>query len=1118
MVSQTLQLIISVSGGGGATQQLNQINSAAQSANRSLHGMNDTLRFMRNALVGISFVRAFEGIASAVNMFQQMENKLRLVTNSTQEAKDAQVTLARAAIETRQSYESTATVFAGIARSTKALGLDYGQILKLTKEWNQSVVVSGVDQNQARNALKDFIEELNIGVIQGRQLRALLMQNPEFLRLMAEGMSKVGKASDPWFSAVRKATEGGKQLSGSALFEINKAHPGSITSQQAVQAALLGADEEAKKFNTTTTTIGQSFENLKTKAIFFFSTLTEKAGALDWLQNQLNWIGDHLDIVTELAAAFASLLVLNTVTGALRTFGGTLGSVFGFATQSILNMWAVLGRIVALLGFITGGFSLVGIAAVAVGALIIAAFWTPIQQAFSGLNTWAQKAGGWFNVLIDIIAIVGATVQTVFDGIRIGFDAVAGWVTTHFGPVLGAIRWVLEQVGSLISKVGQAGWDALPDSVKNTLGGAASSVSSDFMSHYKSNQGSLQSLAARAKAELASMSVGGAGPGLDLTKRPPGSGNEGVIDAQKAAATAQQLAAAQKELASLLGQFGGPADKYLADLANMHAIITKLTTATKTHAAAMSQQQVAAQFAAAGFKDYDTASGTSASFSNAMIRSVMGLKNTDIDLANAEKVAAQAIKQKAISVQEAEEYVRKATVANQLYKLSLYKGTPQEAQAGAMAGLITGQAGKQSDFDRAATYAETLAKTSGAASEYQIKLTVLNTALANGVINQGEFNKQLMDAQIALAKTGTDAASGFTAGLLEAQKTAQDVAAQISSTMTKLSTDITDSLVDAMEGKRIDIRKMATDMGNQFLHAFVNQNVTGPLMGLLGPNGPAGNMAATALGIPFGSLFGGGSGGSKPGSSPTTPLWVKDANNPLGSMTGLGAGTGGPVPGSVEGGGGGGLFGGGGFMGLGNLFGGGSNAGGYGSGGGNPLFAGAGGGTLSAVKSGGGMLDSIFGPTGLFGGNGALMGTQGLFGSQGFFANLFQGNISQALGATTDSTGMFSAAGAFGSQGMFGSAISGLGDILGFANGGEFLVGGAGGTDSQLVAFRATPNETVSIRRPGQGEQPLDRKGDVHLHLHGVTDADSFKRSSTQVQAGLLSASARQSRRSGKRM
>jgi hypothetical protein len=41
---------------------------------------------------------------------------------------------------------------------------------------------------------------------------------------------------------------------------------------------------------------------------------------------------------------------------------------------------------------------------------------------------------------------------------------------------------------------------------------------------------------------------------------------------------------------------------------------------------------------------------------------------------------------------------------------------------------------------------------------------------------------------------------------------------------------------------------------------------------------------------------------------------------------------------------------------------------------------------------------------------------------------------------------------------------------MGFANGGSFQVGGAGGVDSQLVAFKASPNERVSITKPGQSD------------------------------------------------
>jgi hypothetical protein len=57
--------------------------------------------------------------------------------------------------------------------------------------------------------------------------------------------------------------------------------------------------------------------------------------------------------------------------------------------------------------------------------------------------------------------------------------------------------------------------------------------------------------------------------------------------------------------------------------------------------------------------------------------------------------------------------------------------------------------------------------------------------------------------------------------------------------------------------------------------------------------------------------------------------------------------------------------------------------------------------------------------------------------------------------------------GSFGRAG--GGLLTGiLGGLMGFASGGSFEVGGAGGIDSQLVAFRASPDERVTVTRPDQ--------------------------------------------------
>lgn len=59
--------------------------------------------------------------------------------------------------------------------------------------------------------------------------------------------------------------------------------------------------------------------------------------------------------------------------------------------------------------------------------------------------------------------------------------------------------------------------------------------------------------------------------------------------------------------------------------------------------------------------------------------------------------------------------------------------------------------------------------------------------------------------------------------------------------------------------------------------------------------------------------------------------------------------------------------------------------------------------------------------------------------------------------------------GAFGWLNAVGSVLKSFaGGLPGFKTGGSFKVGGSGGADSQLMAFRATPGEMVDIRRPGQ--------------------------------------------------
>jgi hypothetical protein len=108
---------------------------------------------------------------------------------------------------------------------------------------------------------------------------------------------------------------------------------------------------------------------------------------------------------------------------------------------------------------------------------------------------------------------------------------------------------------------------------------------------------------------------------------------------------------------------------------------------------------------------------------------------------------------------------------------------------------------------------------------------------------------------------------------------------------------------------------------------------------------------------------------------------------------------------------------------------------------------------------------------------------------------------SRSTANTGSSSGISDLSQWYGATG--GSA--GIADIgWGYATGGDFLVGGAGGTDSQLIQFMATPGERVSVETPGQQAAGDDSKsgGDyqrpVNVNMYISTpDANSFRESQT---------------------
>jgi hypothetical protein len=95
----------------------------------------------------------------------------------------------------------------------------------------------------------------------------------------------------------------------------------------------------------------------------------------------------------------------------------------------------------------------------------------------------------------------------------------------------------------------------------------------------------------------------------------------------------------------------------------------------------------------------------------------------------------------------------------------------------------------------------------------------------------------------------------------------------------------------------------------------------------------------------------------------------------------------------------------------------------------------------------------------------------------GAMESAFMGVVTQVKKGSAAARQLLADFARLAAQSAFRSLMGGFGNVFGggglklpgFAGGGSFNVGGSGGTDSQLVAFKASPNERVSVTKPGQG-------------------------------------------------
>lgn len=998
MVSETLELIIRTSGTSSAASQITSISSSARSATASVNSLNASLAFMRKTLVALSFIRVFEGVAESISKTQQINNQLIQISKNAADVPKAFAMFSQIAIATHAPLDAVVGLGVQIARSSASYKMSAKDIGAAVQTIFNTFRLSGSDPTTIKNVTKDLKEIFSLGTVQGRQFRAVILQDQAEALVLAKYIQSTGANAATVNKQLAAARQGGKLPD---IYEFAMKNKGAFTGGDVLRANIAATQDIQNKVAKLPVTLGQAFTDLQTKWLGFLNTLNN-SGAFQPIVNFVEFLANNLPTIAE----------------------------FALAAGAAFASWAIITRIAPVISFMLTPIGAVTAALVGLGLVIAALFGEK-------LNAAAQSVGGWGEYLIRIMAQTAAIIQTIFQNL---WATIANAFLVVINGAIAGINFLSAKLDTILPKTAQLGQIA---QVANPY---AAQLQGAFRKNLATDYSALEG-AFKPKNPGA--------PSNFVPPAPPADQTEVTKD------RAAKMREALQGLEDAVSKFAGPAVKLQDDLDKMSTKIKDLTTAThnakgEVVPALLSMSQVMDVFTKAGFKG-NTFQDQFKQYTQATERSLLGLKNTSLEFSQTQELVNKALKDGAIDQAQANKLIDDAKKKRDLYNLSLLD-TVDAAVATAKLKVDQGDHAARSKAGAEAVATSALqAMNKTDVDTYNKSLQALQKLYKDDDISADVFAQELLKLQEGML-TGTDAMTGYQKGLLEVQKSMFDVSGTAAKAMTDAFNGLENVLVKFSMTGKFNIHDMAQSILTDLDTLAVKQAIMQPLLSFMnlapGQNTAAGGTGGGFLGNLFGSIFGsqaGGMGGNLGGSA-ATPVWVTITSSAGDIFGGLGPSGGGTGAGSSP---------------LSTLFGGGSG---------------------SSPTASGGMFSS-----------------GGLLGSGGFFDNLFSGT---GGGAGSASSGILSTLGSIGS-------------LFGFASGGSFQVGGMGGTDSQVVAFRASPDETVSVQTPQQqraaqkAQTTQSMQGGIHVHLHGVTDMDSFKKSKTQLTSGIGQAISRSMRRQG---
>lgn len=345
--------------------------SGGKAVEKALGGIDKRAKSSRGSLVAVGKAIAaalvVREVVKAANQYQELSNKLRLVTDGTENLADITDELFVIAQATRSSFEATVDLYSRVARSTTELGVSQRELLEFTEAVNQAIQISGATTQEAAAGVVQFGQALASGRLSGDELRSVLEQMPSLARELAAGLGV----------SIGKLRELGKE--------------GALTAETVFAAIQSRVPEIEAQFKKITPTLGQAFQVLQNSALFAVAAIDKVTDASDTASAFIiDFAGDVDTFVEAVTGSLDSTEELsdNMITFSVATI------IAGSAVQTLIDLLRIIPGFFKDVGQITGG------TLAAAGALGVQS----MEERLKGIDTTKERFEQAGRIMSEVFA------------------------------------------------------------------------------------------------------------------------------------------------------------------------------------------------------------------------------------------------------------------------------------------------------------------------------------------------------------------------------------------------------------------------------------------------------------------------------------------------------------------------------------------------------------------------------------------------------------------------------------------------------------------------------------------------------------------------------------------